>query len=80
VWSPSGGYIRIYRSDSNSYAGGTGFRPYGNPRQFNDNYVNESGWDRTFHVGLTAVPEPSSAAALVGLAAFGFVALRRRRA
>jgi hypothetical protein len=79
VWSPSGGYIRIYRSDSNSYAGGTGFRPYGNPRQFNDNYVNESGWDRTFHVGLTAVPEPTSAA-LIGLSALSLVALRRRRA
>jgi hypothetical protein len=78
VYSPTGGYIRIYRSDSDSYAGGTGFRPYGNPFQFNDNYVMESGWDRTFHVGVSAIPEPTSAA-LLGLAALGLVALRRLR-
>jgi hypothetical protein len=78
MYSPDG-YIRIYRSDSDSYSEGTGFRPYGALRTFADNYVQTAGFDRTFHVGLTAVPEPSSAAALVGLAALGLVGLRRRR-
>lgn len=76
VYAPSG-FHNIYRSGSNSYAGGTGFRPYGNSGVFNDNYVQTSGWDRTFHVGLTAVPEPSSAV-LIGVGLSCLIATRRR--
>lgn len=37
-------------------------------------------WDDIGFVTASAIPEPASAATLVGLAAVGFVALRRRRA
>ena len=73
----SAGYIGFNAStNSGSYAGGFAFAPsepgwseYPNPVDF--------GYDRTFVVGLTAVPEPGSALLLVG--GLGMIAWQFRR-
>jgi hypothetical protein len=64
-----------------AYAGGTAFNSVGPGRTFDDatlgNLTNH-GYDRTFHVALSAVPEPvAGLMAACGLA--GLLATRRRR-
>lgn len=41
--------------------------------------VRDQSWSAMDNLSVTAIPEPSSYAALVGLGALGFIALRRRR-
>lgn len=57
------GWLGFDADTSDSYAGGTAFNSAGSGRNFNDNTTGNlanHGYDRTFHVGLTAVPEPSA--------------------
>ena len=63
-----------------AYAGGTAFNNAGNSRTFNDaslgNLANH-GYDRTFVVALSPVPEPATLG-LVACGALGLLARRRR--
>jgi hypothetical protein len=81
VFSSSGWFgIDATQSDA-AYAGGTAFNSAGPARSFTDNTTGNlanHGYDRTFHVGLRAIPEPAAGL----LAAFGLAGwhiVRRRR-
>jgi hypothetical protein len=74
----SAGYLGFDAAvDPASYASGFAFNSTGAARQFSSTTLQDRGYDRTFHVDLTAVPEPASASlACAGAAAILF---RRRR-
>ena len=67
-------------TDPASYPGGFAFNSAGAARQFSSDTAQNRGYDRTFHVDISAgaVPEPAT----VGLLSVGALALagRRRRA
>ena len=75
------GYLGFDADTTDGYAGGTGFNSAGPVRSFSDtttgNLANH-GYDRTFHVGLQAVPEPA-ACLLAAVGLFGLHGARRRR-
>ncbi len=60
-----------------NYAGGSAFNSNSGQRSFSGTSISLRGRDRAFFVDLTPVPEPS--AAMLGWAALGIGALRRRR-
>lgn len=77
MFNAAGGYVNFYRGSGDTYAGGIGFNPYGGSRQFNDNYVTPGDTaDRTFHVGLSAIPEPAAIGLLLPAIP---LSLRRRK-
>lgn len=72
----SAGYLGFDAGlDPTSYPGGFAFNTTGSARQFNSTTAQDRGYDRTFHVDLTPIPEPASAA----LACVAAAALLRRR-
>jgi hypothetical protein len=77
--SGSGSYLRLERAGSIDYPGGFAYDSYGAKHNFNDDYVEVSGGDRTFVVGLSSasVPEPSSIS-LMAVASLGVLARRRK--
>jgi hypothetical protein len=83
LWSPNvGGFIAIHRSGADVYAGGYKYDSFNPARGFTNNYAKTAyDHDRTFVADLTAVsaiPEPSTYAALLGLVTLGCAAFRRR--
>ena len=65
---------------SSAATSGYAFTNTGSSNAFDSSTITSSlGYDRTFNVGLTAVPEPS-VTVLFGLSALTFVVLRRRLA
>lgn len=64
---------------SSVYAGGSSYASGVNNAPLDDSNLTVHSFDRTFHVNLVAVPEPSSAALLAGLTGLVCVMGRRRR-
>jgi hypothetical protein len=67
----------VGRTSSNNYSGGTYYYAYASSATFSD--PTSGTIDLNFSVNGTVVPEPSTMAGFAGLAALGFVALKRRK-
>ncbi len=81
VYSESG-WWGIGGAPDSAYAGGTAFNHAGSARTFDDATLGNlalRGYDRTFHVALTAVPEPATYSLVLGIAA-ALLTLRGRLA
>ncbi|MBX3427543.1 MAG: hypothetical protein KF688_17825 [Pirellulales bacterium] len=77
----SSGWFGFGGAPDSAYGGGTAFNSAGPSRSFGDDTLGNlanHGYDRTFHVALTAVPEPAAIGLALG-SAVGLLAWRRKR-
>jgi hypothetical protein len=76
-WASAGrGFVSAYTAGNSNYLGGEAYST-GDNQIPDDNNLLSRGFDRTFHLNITALPTPAALPA--GLVIIGFIAARRRR-